>query len=154
VYTGLIVSVVGILAGGYAYTGDRVYHIEYLALALFGFALLVVGGLLAGYGQANRPRLGQQSKEPLLQGFGKFFTSLPFVEHDEDEEEDATNDDPTDGTESTADADEGEGSDAAIEATLACPSCDIHFTRTGVVPFGAHCPECGHEATIDEQLQG
>jgi hypothetical protein len=57
-YTGLLIALVGVLVGGYAYTGSRIYDIVYLPVALLGLALVLGGSALAGYGQANRPRLG------------------------------------------------------------------------------------------------
>lgn len=62
VWTGLAVALVGVLVGGYAYTSWRIYYIKYLPVALAGLALLIVGSALAGYGQANRPRLGGKAR--------------------------------------------------------------------------------------------
>lgn len=58
VWVGLLGALAGALVGGYAYTGDRIFDIVYLPVALAGLALLIAGSALAGYGQANRPRLG------------------------------------------------------------------------------------------------
>lgn len=58
VWLGIILAFAGALIGGYAYTGERIYEIVYLPVALVGLVLLVAGSALAGYGQANRPRLG------------------------------------------------------------------------------------------------
>lgn len=63
VWLGLLAALAGVILGGYAYTGDRIYELVYLPLALLGLALLVAGSALAGYGQANRPRLGGRQEE-------------------------------------------------------------------------------------------
>lgn len=57
-WTGLLLALGGVLVGGYAYTGDRIYELTFLPVALFGLILVLGGSALAGYGQANRPRMG------------------------------------------------------------------------------------------------
>jgi hypothetical protein len=92
-YVGLIVAFVGIVVGGYAYTGDRIYDIVYLPVALFGLALLLAGSALAGYGQANRPRLGGrgQDEEPSI--FGKLALWITDRARGDDAETEAEADD-------------------------------------------------------------
>lgn len=126
VWTGLVVALVGVGVGAYAYTGDRVYHLEFVAVALGGLALVVGGSTLAGYGQANRPRLGgaaarddeEDEDEPsILERLKGLFVS----------EEEA---DP-------------------VEATVECPSCEHVFDAEGTPPFEATCPACEHTDTVE-----
>lgn len=63
VWIGLLASLMGVLVGGYAYTGWRIYHLTYLPVALLGLVLVLGGSALAGYGQANRPRLGGRGSD-------------------------------------------------------------------------------------------
>lgn len=122
VWTGLLLALVGVLVGGYAYTGDRVYHIEFIAVAFGGFLLLVAGSILAGWGQANRPRLGEDPRN----------------------EEDSTS--IAERIAALLDrGDEGE----RVEATLECPECREIFDAEGEPPFEATCPKCGHADRVE-----
>jgi hypothetical protein len=100
-WVGLVLSLVGVLVGGYAYTGDRIYHIEFLPVALLGLALLVGGSALAGYGQANRPRLGGRRDEDEQPGLlARARASIQGLirrgDEDEAEGEDPDEDEPPD----------------------------------------------------------
>lgn len=121
-YLGLVVALVGVGVGAYAYTGDRVYRIEFLAVALFGLALIVGGSTLAGVGQANRPRMGG----PV------------------DEEEPSLLD------ELRAAVFGGDGDEEAepVTAKLECPSCEHVFEEEGHPPFETACPSCEHEDAV------
>jgi hypothetical protein len=81
----LLVALVGVLVGGYAYTGDRIYRIQYLPMALFGLALVVAGSSLAGYGQANRPRLGGRQDDEEPSAFRRLRTWLADLVGDDEE---------------------------------------------------------------------
>jgi len=58
VWVGLVVATVGLVVATYAYTGNRAYEIIYVPVAVLGFLLVLVGSLEAGWGQANKPRMG------------------------------------------------------------------------------------------------
>jgi hypothetical protein len=164
VWTGLIVATIGILVGGYAYTGDRIYHLEFLAVALFGFALLVVGGILAGYGQANRPRLGHRDeKPPLFGGFDEWWANLtgqanPTASNSEadpepnPEPETETADEDASNTHEETDEDSSDS--GAVTVDLACPDCEATFSRTGQHPIEAQCPNCGYTSTVEAPVDG
>lgn len=107
-WVGLVVALVGVFVGGYAYTGWRIYHLTYLPVALLGLVLVVGGSALAGYGQANRPRLGGRGgdEEPgLLDRLRAKVADLRGDEPEEAEEE------------SPDTEDEGEGGDEGAQAT-------------------------------------
>ncbi len=131
VWLGLTVALAGILVGGYAYTGDRIYRIEFIPVAFVGFLLLVGGSTLAGYGQANRPRLGgnpaSQDDAPSMLDRLKALVDRGAPSNEDDE----------------ADASE------QVSVTVACPDCETVFETEGPPPFEATCPECGHEDTIE-----
>lgn len=95
---GLAVALVGVLVGGYAYTGDRIYRLAFLPLALVGLVLVLGGSALAGYGQANRPRMGGRPSQDEDDGptfrerVQETFAGLLGDDAEEDDEE--TADDP------------------------------------------------------------
>lgn len=119
VWVGLLLALVGVLVGGYAYTSWRIYFLHYLPIALVGLVLLIGGSALAGYGQANRPRLGGRgaSEKPgLLDRLSTAIVGLSGSDADEEveEETDESEDDEAAGEadepeEATEEADEGEG---------------------------------------------
>lgn len=144
-WVGLTISLVGVLVGGYAYTGDRAYEIQFVAVALLGFLLLVAGGVLAGYGQANRPRLGGRAAatedEPsLVDRLKARFTG--------DDEEDAEAGEAASEPTPEPAPNPGDGSGSTL-ATVECPSCQHVFEADGDPPFTATCPDCGHEGEVD-----
>lgn len=143
IWLGLVVALVGTFVGGYAYTGDRAYHLEFILVALLGFLLIVAGGTLAAYGQASRPRLGG--------------TPSQNDEDEEDEEDegpsflDRVKAQVTVLAASGTDGEEPRGEEPVepVEATVKCPDCSNVFETTGQAPFTATCPECGHEDTVE-----
>lgn len=132
VWIGLVVALVGIAVAGYAYTGDRAYDILYVLVAFLGFALLVLGSLLTGWGQANRPRMGGKAarrKEEAKGSEGLTARLKAWVASGSRQDE------------STPPASEDE--DEHVVATVRCPDCGEVFTASGVVPFETTCPSCG-----------
>lgn len=125
VWIGLVLALVGIVVGGYAYTGDRIYRIEFIGVAFLGFLMMVGGSVLAGWGQANRPRLGgnpaNQEESPSL---GERVKGLVGGANDE-------------------------GQGEPVSVTVSCPDCSSVFETEGTPPFEATCPECGHEDEIE-----
>lgn len=122
VWTGLLIALVGVFVGGYAYTGERIYHIEYIGVAFFGFLLVVAGSVLSGIGQANRPRLGgnpnNQDDEPGL------IERLKAKVASEEEP------DP-------------------VSATLECADCGEVFDAEGTPPLDVECPNCGSADEVE-----
>lgn len=132
-WIGLVLATAGVVVGGYAYTGDRAYQIEYVAVAVLGFIVMLAGSILAGWAQAQRPRLGEKPRkkkegEDKPSVLARLRAKLP----------------------GGADSDEG---GEAVEATVACPSCGQAFDVAGRPPFEATCPECGHEDTVQAPAQ-
>lgn len=100
VWVGLLVALVGVLVGGYAYTSWRIYHLHYLPVALVGLALVIGGSALAGYGQANRPRLGGRDAgdDPgLIKRLTTAIVGLRGGADDEREDEEDSSEEGTDG---------------------------------------------------------
>lgn len=96
-WAGLILAFVGILVGGYAYTGERIYRIAFLPIALVGLVMVLGGSALAGYGQANRPRLGGRQDDDddpsLLDRLRSWITDLRGDDEDQDGEPEAADSD-------------------------------------------------------------
>ena len=139
VWGGMVIALVGVALGGYAYTGDRAYEFTFIFVAVLGFALVVTGSLLTGYGQANRPRMGGRKK------------ARDAAKGEED------------GDEAGADGglnrlstairsvpakirDRARGQEVA--ATLACNACGHVFEARGHPPFDATCPQCDQLAQV------
>lgn len=133
VWLGLVVSLVGVAVGAYAYTGDRIYELEFLVVAVVGLALIVGGSTLAGVGQSNRPRMGgpPDEEEPSLL---KRLRERVLGDGDAkaDEEEDQAEAAPS----------------QPLRVRVGCPTCEAAFEASGVPPFEATCPECGHEDEV------
>ncbi len=127
---GILIALVGVVVGGYAYTGDRAYEIEFVAVAFLGFLLLVLGSWMAGWAQAQRPRLGAARER----------------DDDEDNEERGK---PSLTERLKAALPGRSGTGTAMQAQVACPSCRAVFETEGSPPFQATCPECGHEDRVE-----
>lgn len=145
VWIGLVIALVGVAIGGYAYTGDRVYHAEFILVAFLGFALLVGGSVLTGWGQANRPRMG-----------GKAARRKEEKAKQAKADADQADDGPGIGQRVagamaglTDRVKEMRRSDTIV-ATVQCPGCGEVFEAEGSPPFEATCPACGHV----DQVQG
>lgn len=135
VWTGLLLALVGVFVAGFAYTGDRAYHLVYIAVAFLGFALLVGGSLLAGHGQANKPRLGPRepaSAKPRSmrskQGRRRTRTRAEAPR--------------------PAKTPKPGKPPKQLEVTLACSACGEVFEARGKPPFTATCPSCGHHGRV------
>lgn len=139
IWLGLIIALLGTFVGGYAYTGDRAYHLEFILVAVLGFALIVAGGTLAAHGQASRPRLGGKK----AQGEDEEEDEPSFVDRVKAQVAAWTGSNP--GNEEDQAASDAE----PVQATVKCPDCSNVFETTGQAPFEASCPECGHEDTVE-----
>lgn len=135
VWVGLLVALMGVFVGGYAYTGERVYDLWFVGVAVLGLVLVLGGGLLAAYGQANRPRLGGVAKAR---------------KDEEDEEESVSWGDRLRGFLGRFGKDEDEeGGGERLSVEMRCPSCGTSFSRVGRPPFEAACPACGFEDSVE-----
>ncbi len=135
IWLGLLVSLVGVFVGGYAYTGERVYDIWFIPVAVLGFALVAGGSVLAAYGQARRPRLGGASNDEKDDASASWTGRIRAWF----------------GSNGTEDGRGEPAGDAGgeMDVTVECPSCQAVFSRTGDPPFKVSCPECGHEDTVE-----
>lgn len=147
VWVGLVIALVGVAIGGYAYTGDRAYHAVYILVAVLGFAMVVGGSMLTGWGQANRPRMGGKAARRKADKEGK------VDKEDEGGSPGVTKrlaQAVTGLRERVSDRRRGE----TVVATLQCPDCGFVFEAEGEVPFEATCPECGYVDLVDEPPAG
>lgn len=140
VWSGLVIALVGIALGGYAYTGDRAYHAVFILVAFLGFLMVVGGSVLTGWGQANRPRMGGKAARRKQEAKAN--------EEQEDEDESPSIGQRLTGavtglTDRVREMRQGD----AIVATVRCPDCGFVFEAEGEPPFEATCPECGY---VDE----
>lgn len=146
VWSGMVIALVGVAVGGYAYTGDRAYHAVYILVAFLGFLMVLGGSLLTGWGQANRPRMGGRAARR------------------REEKKDTGTDDEDTGpgiaqrltgavTGLTDRVREMRQADTVV-ATLQCPDCGFVFEAEGEVPFEATCPECRYVDEVTEPADG
>lgn len=127
---GILIALIGVVVGGYAYTGDRAYEIEFVAVAVLGFVLLVLGSWMAGWAQAQRPRLGGASKR-------------------DDDADGEKREKPSLAERLKAALPGRSDTGPPMQARVACPSCRAVFETEGSPPFQATCPECGHEDRVE-----
>lgn len=151
VWTGLVIALVGVGLGGYAYTGDRAYHAAYILVALLGFLMVVGGSTLTGWGQANRPRMGGKA-----------------ARRKQENKDKGTDDEDDDGSQGIGQRLAGAVTGLTdrvrqmrqmrqgdtVVATVQCPGCGFVFEAEGQVPFEATCPECGYVDQVTKPAGG